>query len=239
MVVDKKTIALLIAGVVIAFLLWKGCNSRTNYLETKGLYESSQDTLKTSRNKLGQQEAKITVMTASKKKDFLKMKTDDSTITKLQGLVKEYGGKLAHASLMLNRTREQGTDVTEIIEADTVFTDSATFIYPVYRSEWEEKWSSGFIVASKDSIQRSIVVKNEFNITQGYEKEGFFKPKKLIITVKNLNPNTSTSELRTFTVKKDKKKFSLGVGAMYGYGVLDYKPHIVAGVSVHYSLIKF
>ena len=229
---------MLILAAILIFFIYRGCESRADLKEQIGLYEAAQDTLHQTRNELGQQITSISLLQADKEKDLLKLKTNDSTIIALQKVVKEYKGKLDNATVFGNSTNDAGSSET-IIKWDTLKTDTGSTAYPTYTSNWVEKWSEGNIKATKDSIFRDIKIKNEFEMTMGKENQGFLKKRKSVVTIKNLNPNTITTELRTFTVEPHKNKFSFGIGAAYGYDLIGLKPTIVVGATVHFPLISF
>lgn len=237
---NKTTLTLIgVCVVLIILLFYRGCNKGNQLQEQIDLYEASKATLLVAENKLGQQTAQIELMTADNEKDLLKMQTQDSTIMKLQSVVKDYKGKLATATVIINSTGDVGSTATTITKHDTVTVNGVEYIYGTYESEWDEEWSSGKIVATKDSISRNFLVKNEYEITQGWERQGFLKGKSPVVKIKNLNPNTSTEELRSFTVTEKKKPFALSAGAVYGIDILHLRPTIVVGVGVTYSIIKF
>ena len=224
--------------IVIIALIYSGCEDQRQLKEQIALYEASQDTLALSRNKAGQQQAEIALLVADKEKDLLKIKTQDSTLQKLQKVVKEYKGKLRSATVAGVKTADSGATVTTIIKHDTVLVEGEQKTFPVYKSQWNDKWSKGSITASHDSIIRDISIRNEFEITQGWKKQGFLKAKKPVVNILNLNPNTETQELRSFTVEPQKKRFSVGAGAMYGIDITTLKPTVVVGGGVHFTLFR-
>ena len=156
----------------------------------------------------------------------------------MKTIVKEYKGKLDAATVASTSTSERGTTVTEV-EHDTITIDGREYIYPVYKSEWDDEWSQGYITASKDSISRQIFVRNEFEITQGWQRDKWYKEKKPVVKIKNLNPNTETEELRSFVVEEKKKRIAIGVGGAYGVNLFTFSPALVAGVTVQYTLFRF
>jgi hypothetical protein len=79
-----KNIALAILSIIIIILLLRP-NYKNDYLLTKGMLE---DSISYYMNKDGMQVAKIQSLESVNKKDFLRIKTQDSTITALQNLVK-------------------------------------------------------------------------------------------------------------------------------------------------------
>lgn len=232
----KIDLLYVITVIILVLLLIGSCDKQKS---AQDLYNATQDTLRVTVNKLGQQTASISVLKAADTKQFLKLKTQDSTILHLQDVVKDYKGRLATATVLSNTTSDVGTTATVVSFPDTSGNETKDILYPIYETQWNERWSVGSIRASRDSISRDIKVKNEYEITQGEEKRGLFKPRILTVNVKNLNPNTETVELRVFTVDVPNKRFSFGVQA--GYGVLlngtGTGPYI--GVGGSWTILKF
>ena len=235
---NRKNQTIIALLIIAGILLFKSCSDNRGLKEQVALYETAQDSLTQTRNDLGQQITSTSLMKAAKKKDFLKMQTNDSTILALQKVVKDYKGKLASATVLGSSTSDSGTSVTTT-SWDTIKTDTGSIIHPVFKTDWDERWSRGNIIASKDSISRNIQVKNEFEFTQGLERQGFLKKRKSLVTIKNLNPNTVTTELKTFTVQAQKKRFSVGIGAAYGLDITNLKMTIVIGPTIHMPLISW
>jgi len=234
----KSELLAAVAVIIMAILLIGSCDRNRSM---QSLYDATQDTLSIRTNELGQQIASIDALRASSAKDLLSLKTKDSTIIRLQGVVKDYKGKISSATVITNETSDVGTTVTVIGSSDTVFTDTETLVYPTYESVWDEQWSMGYITANKDSISRKIRVKNEFDITVGWANKGLFKKKEFEVSVLNKNPNTVTTELQTFKVEVPKKRFSFGVQA--GYGLLIDKSGLSTGVylggGVSWIMLRF
>ena len=221
--------------LIIVCLLWlESCQQGNMNL---GLYEDAQAQLQVSMNKQGQQTAKIKLLEAETVKDFLKMKSNDSSIIALQLIAKGYKGKLYSATHLVNQTIESATTATTVGTAgDTVTVDSIVYVYKIYTTKWDEQWSVGSITATKDSISRDIKIKNEFDITVGRESLGWFKGHEVVVSIKNKNPNTVTKELRTFRVKDNKKisvGLQLGVGLMQNGGLGVY-----GGLGVQYKVMQ-
>lgn len=234
---DTKNIIIGLLLIIVIILYFKSCG-KSKSDEYKGLYEAAQDTLQQTRNELGEQVSSIALLSASNDKLFLKMKTNDSTIIALQNVVKDYKGKLKAATVLGTSTNDTGSSETTI-KWDTIRDESGTSVAAVYETEWDEKWSVGSIRATKDSISRDIKIRNDFEITIGEEKQGWFKKKKSLVTITNKNPNTITQELRTFTVEPKKRRISIGLGAAYGFDIIGLKPTIVVGPTVHIPIISW
>jgi hypothetical protein len=218
---------------ILILMLFRNCqHSKT----IDRLYVNAQDSLSVTVNKLGQQTGRVSLLEAENDRDFLNMKSTDSTVKALQGIVRAYKGKLYNATVLTNRTRDTGSSQTFVVRVDTIVHDSVSYIYPTYKTDWSEKWSQGSIVASRDSIFRDIRVINDFEITQGVERLGLFKGSQTVVTVKNLNPNTVTQELRTFRTKDDKR---LSVGVQLGVGVMATGGvGIYGGIGLNYRIMR-
>lgn len=234
---DRRfTTGLLVACGVLIFLLFKGCGEQRS---TNALYLAAQDTLKLERNDKGQLKATISIMEGRRKKDLLRFETKDSTILWLKEIVKAYEGRLNSATAFTTVTTSFGTSSTNIIGGDTVWKDSLIFVYPTYETEWDDKWGRGSIIAKRESIFRDIKVRNEYEMTQGFEKQGFLKKKLLLVSIKNLNPNTEVLELRTYSINRNKgNRFGLDLNVSYGIGSnFVLKPYI--GLGVGYRIMSF
>lgn len=231
---DKKVIIALICAIVVLLGLF-----RWQYLKAKeaeDLTEAITDELEVSKNKLGQETASIKVLRAEKEATLLKLEAKDSAIIWLQRAVKEYKGAVNTAIVLRNATQSKGATETVVIR-DTVKVGGETQIADFYETKWSNKWEDGYILARPDSIFRDIKVKNDYQITLGSVKNGWFKPKEYEVQVLNLNPNTSTRELRSFQVTNKPKRISIGLQAGYGVGLLDFKTQPYVGLGVQYNLI--
>lgn len=222
-------------AVILAFLLFRSCE-RANTLQD--LQSSLNDTLLQSRNKIGQQVSSISVLSAGNKKQLLSIQSQDTTIKKLQQLVKKYKGSLQGATVASTETTDTGTTEAVISKMETTEINGVIDTLPVYTTSWKERWSEGTIEAHHDSIHRNIKIKNEFTFTHG-TKRNLFKKDVLKVEMTNLNPNTVTTELRSYSVSMPKKRFSIGVGVSAGYSLTTYKPDAVVGLNASFILFGF
>ena len=213
-------------------LLLNQCNKTS---EISDLYESANDSLSISQTKNGEQIAAIKSFKVEKKNDFLAMKTKDSTIIWLQGVVKKSNGVVA-AMVASTSTKDQSSSSTTIV-IDSTKLDSGQLVFPIYKTTWDEKWSMGEIIASKDSIQRDITFKNDFQITISNRSNKLFKPKEMTLELINLNPNTQTHDMRSLVVKNEPKRVNLGIQAGYGVDMLTFNPVFYVGFGVGFTLV--
>jgi len=72
-------------------------------------------------------------------------------------------------SPFITSTSDNGSSISTT-QWDTIKTDTGSYASAVYKTDWDEEWSVGKIVATKDSITRDIKIKNDFEMTIGKEK---------------------------------------------------------------------
>lgn len=199
---------------LIIFLCFIGMyNSCNENKEKQNLLNSVNDTLTKTINKHGQEKASTDLL-LSTYKDFKAMHVaDSSAIGKLQKLVDRLTISATYLSNVTDNSFVASTQT--IISGDTVIIDSITYVYPEYKTNYTNKWERFDIKANKDSFAIDYKVFNEFNLKQEWKPNGLFKRKTPEVSILNLNPNTETNELKTFTVKEDKsnrlRDFLLGV----------------------------
>lgn len=211
--VNKITVGSILLCLILLFLLQRSCEENK---DLSSLYAASQDTLSSSRDALGRETVKIAVMEGSYKELKGLKNTQDSTIKKLQELVNK---KTVSATIVNSKTSGYISTKAVIMGKDTILLNDTVYVFPEYKSVFTNRWENFDISASKDSIMMNYTLFNEFSIQQRYEKQGVFKPKKLIVEIKNENPHTTTTSMRSFAVvqKKPQRGVIFGVGILTGF----------------------
>lgn len=240
--ISKETITIVLIAFCILLMINKGCDHNTinNQL---GLIESINDTVKTWKDKDNLNHARIQVIQTQRAKDFLVIQSKDAEIQKLQEVVEQYKKQIKNGGSVTNVTNTTGVNAssnTIILPGDTIYKNDSIFIYPEYNSHFNlEEWVEGNIIATRDSIQIDLIVKNDLSVIIGSESQGLFKPRKPFVEVVSYNPYTQTEKLRTFQTSPPRNK-RFGIGPSINVGV-DIKGdiHYTLGVSLQYSLIKF
>lgn len=233
---DYIYIALL---AVALFFVWRGCEKSKEVKQLKGLNEAVADSLRSYRNNEGQMVSKIQSLQFDKAKDFEKMKFKDSTIKWLQQTVKDFKG-VATAAIVHNvSTVSNGSGLTTVNLADTVIKNDTVYIYPEYKRTWLTEWENGQIRATKDSIYHNIETFNKFEYVLGSTNK-WFKKRTYEVQAINLNPNSTTKELRAFTISAKPKRLAVGIYAGYGYGFLSkkFEPQVGVGITYNFLHIK-
>lgn len=180
----------------------------------------------------GKQQASIEILEFNSERDFKNLKSKDSIINRLQELQEVYKGRLNTLTGVVISLQESGSSLT-IIERDTVIVGDSIAVYPVYITEWSERWSNGRIRASKDSIWRSFEVIDDIDIIHGYKSSGLFKKKVLTVDVVSNNPNSKVKDLKSVQFKLKQNRFGFGINTGVGIDFISLKPCIYLGVGGH------
>lgn len=199
----------------VALLSFCNMNARIKIKSIKSSYTALNSEMVKYKNKYGREVAKVKVIETARRKDFLTMESQDATIKKLQKLVKQ--------------TKPETAIIIETVTKVDTFTIIDTNGYFDYTDEWIELIGQTI----KDSLTFNLIVKNEFNLIE----------KKDYLEITNLNPYTSTENLRIYkdTPRKKRIVVGAGIGAGIGYDVLTNKPTLNGGVyiGIYYKLFEF
>ena len=221
---NKNTIILSVVGLVVLLLVALTISisiiskQKRNVVNQEQLYNAITDTLKTWKDKDNLNLAKIQIMQTDKAKDFLNIKNLTGTNLELQNLIKSQKGKIKDLNAAL------------ILKSETTITDTTRVFYPI---------GGDTIVFSKSILLDKIVnewinvtfgfkmgnsyfdmnLNNVYEVTMGYEGGNLFKKGIPYATVKNLNPYTTTTDMKVYQVQIPKQK-RFGIGLQVGYGGL-------------------
>ncbi len=215
---------------------------RSDYKEQVELYNSITDTVKFYKNKDSLNVAKIQVMQTDKESDFLKIKNLTGTNLELQNLIR-------------NKDKEIKDLNTALIHKDeTVYIDTLRMYYPiggdtiifsqsVLLDTINTKWINAKYGFNRGFSYLDLKVYNEYQITIGYEGGNLFKKGTPYGIVTNMNPYTSTKDMRVYQVSVPKQKrmgisFQTGFGGVYDMknNTISYGPYI--GLGLNYNIIK-
>lgn len=232
-----------IIGLIIS-LVTSQCSHQKELTDFKTTQKALEDTIKVTRNKLGQSVGTTSVIQTSNPKDFLELASRDTTIIKLQKLVKEYKSKLKGQGVAAILNSEGTVNVTVPTVVDS--TDKA---FPVYTSNYKLRdsldtskvWVWGNTIAKKDSTQVFMKFKEEVELLLGEEKAGFLglgrgKP---FAQITFKNPYNEVKEMKVYQTKApNKKRFGIGPNISYGIGE-GFAPQIFIGIGVNWDVIQF
>lgn len=242
---DIKTILIIALAALAIFFWWRSKSNYDKFEEQIALTEIANDSLKTWIDKEGVQRARIRAFETRETETFLRFKTTDSLIIALQGVVKNFEKELKNsgsATVFRTETRVDTFLVGDIqvLPGDTIRRDSFIELYPKYVREFDlGGWITGEITMGLDTLKLTGKSKNEYTVVIGEEKQkGWFKKPLAFVDVSNANPFSETVAVRTYKVKKEKKRVQVGIGAYTGYGATRIRDGtIVSGIQLGGGLI--
>lgn len=129
--------------------------------------------------------------------------------------------------------RGSGTTIVR----DTVFIDSTG----VQISERNFVLSDGYLSMAgrfreNAGLSYEYSYKDSLTIVSHFKKQGLFKPRRLYVDAAFQNQNNKITGLRNIQVSDYKDK-RFGIGPYVGWDLANWR--LAAGVSIHYSLIRF
>lgn len=235
-----KTVLLVLAIAFIIILLMRGCKAEQQLASNDVMNIALKDSMKTWKDKEGNFKANITLLENQSSQYFTNWTSADSTVAKLQKLVKQNEAKIKHGGSVTTI----GTDANIHVVAPSQtagFTTVHDTVYANYKSDFNIKgWVWGTVSATKDSTTIGMRFKEEIDVVIGTEKTGFLglgkgKP---FAEVTLHNPFNTVSTLRAYSNKPvPSKKFGIGPVVAYGVGP-GFTPGVFIGVGVNWNIIK-
>jgi hypothetical protein len=233
--------------VIFSFLVMIGSITGKRYYEN--LLEDSEwnnevlaDSIKQYKTKEGLNATRIKVFESSEAEYFMDLVSKDSTIIKLQKLVKEnekYISKQGSVAIINTQAHAEVTVPTKITN-DPLIPEKEK--YPIYESNFNLKgWVWGNSIATKDSTSYKLNYREELSVIIGREKTGFLGLGKGVpyADVTLYNPYSEVKDMRVYQTKLPKeKKFGIGPNASYGIGN-EFKTQWYFGIGVNYNLFEF
>jgi hypothetical protein len=207
---------ILIIAFAITFLLGRGCNHPHDNSTEQNNTAALTDTIRILRQLDSTLIATIASYQANNKAQFLALASKDSTIIALQGMVKDFKGRLQAAGAFTTETKFTATGKTKIVH-DTAYIGSQS--YPTYTTDFQlGRWVHGDVVANSDSIVVTPSVYDEYELGFGYDKSG-----KAYGEVKTHNPYNTIKTFRSYNLALPKQK-RYGIGIQAGYGLMYIAP---------------
>lgn len=235
-------VLILILLALLGFSIWLGRNAAIDRDEQKELNLAMSDTLHQYKDKDSLNHGRIALLETQNVNTFLDLYTKDKEIAKLQASVEANKKYLKEQGSVTNFTSETNIKTS----TPTTVVETSDPGSPIYKSPFNLRnkgitWVSGSVVASRDSTLVDLKVRNEYSLVIGEEPTGFLglgKPKPFA-DVKNLNPWSETTDLRSYQVNLPKpKKVHIGLGVFYGFGA-EFKPQPLIGGGILYDFINF
>lgn len=191
---------ILIVVVVILFgTLIRSCESRDRM--ANAVQAQNQD-LKTYRNREQQWVSSKAVLTGTVREIKASIVTKDSMLNELR---KRLDAATVSLTIYKTRTNSITQTASTITEYDTVKGGDTTIIYPVYKTQFNDRWQSYTITAGVDTIVLDYTAYNLFVVKQHVKKTGLFKPNIIELEITNANPKTITTEAQSFVLQPKKQ----------------------------------
>jgi hypothetical protein len=224
------TIIGLIALVVILIILL--LQSKCSHRDAVKVWQATTDTLRTQKNKLGQELATTTELVGSRKQIIQALNyQNDSLSIALRKAIRKRG---TNTTTVINTVTEVEKETpVYITHTDILRVDSFIYVYPTYQTQFRDMWIRYTIMADRDTVRANILLENILTISHKKTRKGY------TVNVLNENPYTVTSGLKSYTIKQKKKRFGISVYAGYGMGLTDFRPQPSVGVALTYSVIRF
>ena len=242
----KNTIIFTISFVAIAIiisLIALLVNSRRDVVSQKDLYEAITDSLYLYKTKDSLNAVRIQIIQTDREKDFLTIKNLTGTNLELQNLVKNKDKRISELSAALILK-----DETVIYDTTRVFHpiggDTLVFSQSILLDTINTQWYNATFGFKYGFSHLDLKVRNQYNITLGYEGGNWFKRGTPYARVVNLNPYTQPNDLRVYQVAvPPPKRFGLGIQSGFG-GLYDIRNNNLGygfyiGLGFSYNIIRW
>lgn len=209
-------LAILVVAVISAgFIIFRQHDTITL---TKTQLESLTDTVRITRNKLGQEVATRRTIAGDLKTAQVELKIAKAA-PELQALAKDK--RVVTGIVSTTSTKEDTTVKITSADKDTIVSapvsgiksqtpGADTVIYENFVKTITDPWYSATITKKNDSVGLDLTVKNKY--VSSITKKG----NSYILTQTNLNPHTTTQDIQSYTITPPPAKN----GKWFGYGSL-------------------
>jgi hypothetical protein len=198
----------------------KSCDKSHKFAEKNMIIDALSANLKKNIDKQGRETAEKTILITTVKQLKAARVSDSTAIGQLQKLVNRF---TLSAAIIKNKTSGHLTGTKPTVTYEN-FTDTLTkFVKtdscnPVFQDTLIDRWTEIQIFACKDSITANYTVHNEYQYSQKLgAKQGKwpFRYRHPVVSIKNMNPHTTTQEITAWTVStpNTKKKATLAAAS--------------------------
>lgn len=232
-----------VAIVIIISLIALLVNSRRDVVSQKDLYEAITDSLYSYKTKDSLNAVRIQIIQTDREKDFLTIKNLTGTNLELQNLVKNKDKQISELSAALILK-----DETVIYDTTRVFHpiggDTLVFSQSILLDTINTQWYDATFGFRYGFSHLDLKIRNQYNVTLGYEGGNLFKRGTPYARVVNLNPYTQTTDMRVYQVAvPPPKRFGLGIQSGFG-GLYDIRNNNLGygfyiGLGFSYNIIKW
>lgn len=226
--------SIIVLLVILSLVLTvKSCNKSDKINEITNVYNSLQDTIQIYKNQDNLNVSKIAVLETSNRKLFTDIENLQGINKELQDLVKKTKAKTA----IVTKTEIVYDTIEKTTEVVTI--DTVNYIKLPYNKRIINKWIGLSCNINKDSTQFRLGIKDDFNISIHNEKTKWYKKPTLVAEVTNLNPYSTTKDLKVYNLNNNLKKhtFAISPGITYGYDIKG-NTYLIGGITITPERLK-
>ena len=153
----KRMLYVIIMVMIVVFCV-RECENKRVLANRDEVNSAIMDSLRISKNALGQSTGTTTVISSESPEYFLSLRSKDSTIVKLQKLVEKYKNKIKKQGSIAIINSEGTVDLTVPTEIDNSNSEN-----PTYNSRFSlldssgKSWGGGTVVSKPDSTSVKLV----------------------------------------------------------------------------------
>ncbi len=232
---DKRNFIILALCLFLVYSVRQCSEEKSKKEEIVSIMGAVSDSLSTYINKNGELVNRISTISASSTSLFLDLSFKDTTIQKLQKLVKSYEKELKKGGSAGIVYIEGKTEIITETVVDTITGD--------YQSSFNlGGWIWGDLSVNETKTLINISSREEVSFVLGKEKTGFLglgKPK-YFSDVKLANPYNTVTSFRTYDTKMPSQdKWVLSAGLNLNYNYTTGKAEVYPGIHFGYKLLSF
>ena len=219
--------SLVLTTIILVISINKCKNLHDINIETNNLYNAANDSIIKYKNKLNQEVTKTSVLSTTNVNLLLNLKTKDRDVIELQNMLKQAkkeNKELSSALVIRNATIISLKDsLHNIITGWTQPNKDSCYRYPIYSKDFsiDSCYTKGHVSLGLTSFNIDLKVNNDFDVSIGEEKDGWFK-KKQFAEIVNKNKCTTTTNLKVYDKKEKKTNIikPFGIGVIVGVVIL-------------------
>lgn len=197
----NKNLIIITLSIALFISIYSFANKAISYSSLSGEFSHLNDTITYLKDRNG---------LISAEKHSLQLTVDE--LKDLELINKDLKRKIGRLNNLVNSTTVSTvtTDTIVITLEDTI---GGTFF-------WEDSWLSINGAINKSRLSLGYSLKSEYEVTTYWKRKGLFKRKELTVSVKDLNPNVTTTNIQSITIKKDPVKWYETRGFFFGVGII-------------------
>lgn len=245
----KVLFFIMLAGIIIlSLLLLKTCNKIDRLENVNNLYSSINDTLTQTRDSLGVERSRISILTSDRADVLIELMNANDEIQWLQREYLKYKD-LYTGSITVISTQGNIIDSlkTVVTAGDTIVIGDTTYIFPTYSfagsttGKYNDQpfvWADYNGISTRNHTTLEFTYRDRYSIAIVYPKRKLFgKDEPGYAEVTSYNPHNNVETFRTYDVQTPKPK-KLGLAIQVGYGIAGSGLSPYIGIGIGYNVIE-